>query len=81
MTADMKARREVHEFTQHYNATFMCDACWATRLTGPKAPRHLLFSDFAEQAGWTHTRMNFDAYMRYQPPSPWLQVRGIHPDN
>ena len=74
--ADGKARREVHKFKRHYNATFICSDCLATQPF-KHAPKSLLFSDFSDCAGYLQTMLSHAMYEMFDLVlSAWMLVPG-----
>jgi len=75
--ADLKARREAHGFTQHYNAIRVCERCSAVQCF-PSVARNpdllkLLFSDVSADAPWRSTRITHEEYLAKcrGASSPW----------
>ena len=73
---DGKARKEIHFFRRHFNATFCCDSCLAAQAF-PHAPVDLFYGDFTSSAGYRNTQITHDMYMENElDPSPWICVDG-----
>ena len=73
---DLKARRENHYFTQHYNAMLVCDSCNANTPYKKSDPA-LTYADFSDGAGWRKTRYTHAVYLaNAKRVSPWSQVDG-----
>jgi hypothetical protein len=72
-----KARRELHFFTRHYNATYICDRCLAAFLY-KQAPQQLNFGDASASAPWRRTAISHEAYVATTLRlTPWLCVPGF----
>ena len=75
--ADRKALVSVHKFVHNYQATFMCETCYAVRPFG-RAPGLYNYGDFGPRAAWRATRISHTAYLALEGRSPWRKVRGWH---
>jgi hypothetical protein len=76
--SDLKAKRELHGYPQHYNATRICERCHATQgfqgvLRDPDLCR-LLYTDVSPDAPWRSTRTTHANCH----PSPWPSIMVPH---
>ena len=78
MKSDGKAKVQLHWFRRFYNATFICEECYACN-SFPHAPVQLFFGDFADNALYTTTIINYTDYLDNEIElSPWVDVPGFH---
>jgi hypothetical protein len=76
---DGKARVELHGFKRFWKTTHMCEECLATNPY-PKAPPHLTYIDFRDEAAWRATIIDHEQYMAGGNVSPLACIPGFRLD-
>lgn len=76
--ADLKARKEVHNFTKHYLCKRCCERCAAIKPTN-SLPELYTYKNFMPDAPYMDTCLTHDEYVQGVPSddlSPWSGVAG-----